>query len=200
MILSRKLSVLFVLGLVSLFYTTGANACACCAERGIYIEGPEKLDDWIAEGFGKLQFEGASVYNPSGEPVSLNGVKSKADSFGLKLDVKKDVWAFVFLDQKTGKEVGRFTIKPPSQLHRLTADLERVPEKEKPGVKVYTRLGIKADAKGSGIFTKNRNIEFILHQTEGNVCLDVEGASHYTLIIGKGEKSFHFYGNLKKKH
>lgn len=189
---------------LALAATTGANACACCAESGQRFESFAAFDGpgFESQTVTQLMPDGAAtLYRDAAEwDEVIRGLKNPDKSASYKISLKRSAksWAFALEDAKGN--TGSITLALPREFEVFATDTR--PGEIKPGerVELYKEIRVTGVMRGTGMFkvaeTGTRRVTVVFHG-HGNGCTLPDGFHHWTLTASGPGARYSFFGKLK---
>lgn len=171
--------------------------CACCAERGTYMNRTTKLSKYERDEIGRLAIDSAEFFQEGGEMEKIPGLKSLREKYSAGFTYRGS-WKFDFTD--TSKSIGTLDLMASPTVVDFRTDLY---DSEPASVVLYKELRFKSKVKsGTGDFaggiTPATEYSLVL-QGRGNQCMNAEDFSHWRLDVKGPKAAYSFFGKLKTK-
>jgi hypothetical protein len=185
--------------------TTGAHACACCADPGQRVErfvAFSEADAFAAQAIGKLELAGQAALfrNAADWEEVIRGIDNpdKSEAYTVSLSRKSDAWTLSFADDKGNS--GDIAIRLPREFEAFAADTTPGDNVTGSGPKLYKELRFTGVMAGTGMFkvsSKGTRRATLVFHGRGSGCTFAEQFTHWTLIATGPGVRYSFFGKLK---
>lgn len=186
-----------VVGVVAAWTPATAQACACCAEPGMRIEGPHAIDEYTRGELARLRFgERARLQHGEVEFEAIRGIERPEADYGVAASVTRSAITLTFTaaDGRTGT----ITVPVGAHIHEFFVDTRGGdPDTE---TTLYKEWTLRGRAKTTGIFAPaskagRPRVRLILHGS-GNACTDADQFAHWTLEVSGTGADITLFGDL----
>lgn len=186
-----------VVGVVVAWTPSTAQACACCAEPGMRIEGPRAIDAYTRDELSRLRFgERARLQLGPADFETVRGIDRPDAEYSSAANVTKTAitLSFTAADGRSGT----ITVPIGAHIHEFFVDTRGGdPETE---TALYKEWTLRGRAKTTGIFAAaskagRPRVRLIFHGG-GNACTDAGQFGHWTLEVSGTGADFTVLGDL----
>lgn len=190
-----------VAGIVTAAMPATAQACACCAEPGMRMEGPHPMDEYVRGELSRMRFaERAELpVGPAGLE-EIRGITDPADTYTLdaSVDTTREGSAITLTFLGEDGRQGTITVPLGDQIHEFFVDTRTGSRDEETGL--YKEWTLKGRAKTTGIFARasksgRPRVRLIFHGG-GNACTDAAQFGHWTLEVRGTTADFTLMGEM----
>lgn len=180
-----------------------ALACACCADEGTRVEGQHELQGWELSELGRVQLGATAKLRTGDGDMSdySKGIRDAAMSYlvalARKSDKRGDVWTLSFKEPK-GKS-GTLWWVLPKVVEEFVVDLRDGKQGGGGGPLLYKELRLRMPVGATGVFEPGNaagTTARLVLQGRGNMCLDAENYTHWSLAVSGPKAAYMLYGSL----
>lgn len=186
-----------VVGVVAAWTPSTAQACACCAEPGMRIEGAHAIDDYTRGELARLRFGArARLQLGAAEFETVRGIERPDADYAVAASVTQSAITLTFT-AADGRS-GTITVPLGARVHEFFVDTRGGdPDTE---TVLYKEWTLRARSKTTGIFAPaskagRPRVRLIVHGS-GNACTDAEQFAHWTLEVSGAGADFTLLGDL----
>jgi hypothetical protein len=190
----RRAILLILLG-VALALAPSAQACACCAERGIWFQYSERIKAYHLQELNRVRFATVAelLVGPAGFP-GVKGISNPSQRYGVSQSRRGRHWVFTFT--APGGRSGTLSFRLPQRAVTFGVDTRDGPRET-----VYTEYRLAGPVSGTGVFERGMAGKPQFHlilQGRGGLCFSAEQFDHWTLQVSGRSAGYTLFGPLKK--
>ncbi|MEZ5305689.1 MAG: hypothetical protein R2684_00945 [Pyrinomonadaceae bacterium] len=185
--------------LLNTLFVSEAFGCACCAERGDYIESTSPFDSFIRDELSYLRTETADLFSDAGYPDNIIGISPVDDKYSINAFLQGGNWNFTVKDGSA--RTGTLRLTSPKKYVSFMVDQNPASEAIEPTL--YKELRIEGSVLSSnGVFSTvgKKGVKYkLVLQGKGNRCLSANDFKTYIFRVSGSKADFTYFGKLGMK-